>query len=75
MPQLLGFQTIVIIDLNGMTFDAVCVFGPDFQLLFKCCRNYLRVETIQGQNLFAEKQYMTTFMNLLLRPLSFLKIR
>ena len=35
MPDLVGFQTMVILDPNGMSFDAVCVFGPDFQLLFK----------------------------------------
>ena len=40
MPELVGFQTMVILDPNGMTFDAVCVFGPDFQLLFKSSSSY-----------------------------------
>ena len=35
MPELVGFQTMVILDPNGMTFDAVGVFGLAFQLLFK----------------------------------------
>ena len=30
MPKFVGFQTIVILDPNGMTFDAVGVFGPFF---------------------------------------------
>ena len=40
MPELVGFQTMVILDPNGMSFDAVCVFGPDFQLLFKSSSSY-----------------------------------
>ena len=35
MPELVGFQTMVILDPNGMLIDAVCVFAPDFQLLIK----------------------------------------
>ena len=30
MPELVGFQTMVILDLKGMTFDAGGAFGPDF---------------------------------------------
>ena len=30
MPELVGFQTMVILDLNGMTFDALGVFGLVF---------------------------------------------
>ena len=30
MPDFVGFQTIVILDPNGMTFDAVVVFGLAF---------------------------------------------
>ena len=40
MPELVGFQTMVILDPNGMRFDAVCAFGPDFQLLFKSSSSY-----------------------------------
>ena len=40
MPALVGFQTMVILDPNGMSFDAVCVFGPDFHLLFKSSSSY-----------------------------------
>ena len=40
MPELVGLQTMVILDPNGMNFDAVCVFGPDFQLLFKSSSSY-----------------------------------
>ena len=32
MPELVGFQTMVIRDPNGMTFDAVGVFSLAFQL-------------------------------------------
>ena len=35
MPEFVGFQTMVILDPYGMTFDAVGVFGLAFQLLFK----------------------------------------
>ena len=35
MPELVGFQTMVILDPYGMTFDAVGVFGLVFWLLFK----------------------------------------
>ena len=28
MPEFVGFQTIVILVTNGITFDALCVFGP-----------------------------------------------
>ena len=40
MPELVGFQTMVILDPNGMSFDAVCVYGPYFQLLFKSSSSY-----------------------------------
>ena len=32
---MVGFETMVIIDPYGMTFDAVVVFGLDFRLIFK----------------------------------------
>ena len=35
MSKLLGFQTMVILDLYGMTFAAIGIFGVDFQVLFK----------------------------------------
>ena len=31
---------MVILDPNGMAFDAVCVFAPEFQLLFKSSSSY-----------------------------------
>ena len=40
MPELVGFQTMVILDPYGMSFDAVDVFGLDFQLLFKSGSSY-----------------------------------
>ena len=40
MPELVGFQTMVILDPNGMTFDAVGAFGLAFQLLFKSGSSY-----------------------------------
>ena len=40
MPELVGFQTMVILDPNGMAFDAVGVFGLDFWLLFKSWSSY-----------------------------------
>ena len=40
MPELVGFQTMVILDPNGMTFDAMGVFGLDFWLLFKSGSSY-----------------------------------
>ena len=40
MPELVGFQTMVILDPYGMTFDAVGVFGVVFWLLFKSSSSY-----------------------------------
>ena len=40
MPELVGFQTMVILDPYGVTFDAVGVFGLDFWLLFKSGSSY-----------------------------------
>ena len=40
MPELVGFQTMVILVPNGMTFDAVGVVGLDFWLLFKSGSSY-----------------------------------
>ena len=40
MPELVGFQIMVIQDPNGMSFDAVCIFGLDYQLLFKSNSSY-----------------------------------
>ena len=40
MPELVGFQTMVILDPYDMTFDAVGVFGLDFWLLFKSASSY-----------------------------------
>ena len=40
MPELVGFQIMVILDPKGMTFDAGSVFGPDFWLLFKSGSSY-----------------------------------
>ena len=40
MPELVGFQTMVILDPNRMTFDAVGVFSLVFQLLFKSGSSY-----------------------------------
>ena len=35
VPEFVGFQTMVILDPYGMTFDAVGVFGLAFHLSFK----------------------------------------
>ena len=43
MPELVGFQTMVILDHYGMTFDAVGVFSMVFQLLFKSGSSYCAV--------------------------------
>ena len=40
MPELVGFQTMVILDPYSITFNAVGVFGLDFQLLFKSRSSY-----------------------------------
>ena len=40
MPELVGFQTMVILDPYGINFNAVGVFGLDFQLLFKSGSSY-----------------------------------
>ena len=40
MPEFVGFQTMVILDPFGMTFDAVGVFGLAFWLLLKSGSSY-----------------------------------
>jgi hypothetical protein len=40
MREFVGFQTMVILDPYGMTFDAVGVFGQAFKLLFKSGSSY-----------------------------------
>ena len=40
MPELVGFQTMVILDPYGMTFDAVGVFGLVFLILSKSGSSY-----------------------------------
>ena len=47
MPELVGFQTMVILDPYGITFNAVGVFGLDFQLLFKSGSSYCGLGAIQ----------------------------
>ena len=46
VSKFVGFQTMVILDPYGMTFDAVGVFGLAFHLLFKSLSTYC------GQDLF-----------------------
>ena len=50
MPELVGFQTMVILDPYGMTFDAVGVFGLVFWLLFKSGSSYCDRDITQSQN-------------------------
>ena len=59
MPELVGFQTMVILDPYGMTFDAVGVFGLVFHLLFKSCSSYC--ETSNG--LILKKPINVLFLN------------
>ena len=40
IPEFVGFQTMVILDPYGMTFDAVGVFGLAFHLLFRSWSTY-----------------------------------
>jgi hypothetical protein len=47
--KLLGFQTMMILDPYGMTFDAVGVFCLAFHLLFKSSSSYF--ETCSVENL------------------------
>ena len=46
MPEFVGFQTIVIVDPNGMTFDAVGVCGLAFWLLFKSGSSYCELTLV-----------------------------
>ena len=43
MPELVEFQTMVILDPYSITSNAVGVFGLDFQLLFKSGSSYCEV--------------------------------
>ena len=46
--ELVGFQTMVILDPYDMAFDAVGVFGLDFWLLFKSALSYCDMCFING---------------------------
>ena len=58
MPELVGFQTMVILDPYGMTFDAVVVFGLVFWLLFKSGSSYCG-------KVFLLKKIQSVLMNLI----------
>ena len=65
MPELVGFQTIVILDPNGMTFDAVGVFGLVFWLLFKSGSSYCDLEPLDvpySQNQFLGWDFFSPFL-------------
>ena len=55
MPELVGFQTMEILDPNGVTFDAVGLFGLAFQFLFKSDSSYCAEKSFDIQ---AEFKYM-----------------
>ena len=61
MPELVGFQTMIILDPNGMNFDAGGVFGPDFWLLFKSGSSYCveGFEEVQFQKNYGQKKVDT----------------
>ena len=59
MPELVGFQTMVILDPYGITFNAVGVFGLDFQLLFKSGSSYC--DYLPAMMADAVFTWMTTF--------------
>ena len=44
MPKFVGFQSMMIPDPYGITFDVVGVFGLAFQLLFKYWSTYCGFE-------------------------------
>ena len=46
MPEFVGFQTIVIVDPYGITYDAVGLFCPAFWLLFKYGSSYKNENTL-----------------------------
>ena len=49
MHELVGFQTMMILDPYGMTFDALGVFGLIFWLLFKSGSSYCGFDKILYQ--------------------------
>ena len=40
IPHFLGFQNMMILNLHGILFHAVVVFGPEHDLLFKSASTY-----------------------------------
>ena len=54
MPELVGFQTMVILDPYGIAFNAVGVFCLEFQLLFKSGSSYCGKGIIRGRPLYEE---------------------
>ena len=49
VPELVEFQTMLILDPYGMTFDAVGVFGLVFWLLFKSGSSYCETYVLSIQ--------------------------
>ena len=60
MSELVGFQTMVILDPYGITFNAVGVFGLYFQFLFKSDSSYCGCITYQITS-FVESVYSIKF--------------
>ena len=63
VPELVGFQTMLILDPYGMTFDAVGVFGLDFQLLFKSGSSYCGTSPRMEVSLLVCNFNLTKFAN------------
>ena len=62
MSKFVGFQTMVILDPNGVTFDAVGVFGLAFQLLFKSDSSYCAEKSFDIQADFKYATSISTFL-------------
>ena len=53
LPELVGFQTMVILNLYCIFFHAVIVFALEFDLLFKYCSTYcISANTFHGNYSF-----------------------
>ena len=59
MPELLGFETMLIIDPYGMAFDAMLVAGLVFSLLFKLVSSYCDV--FEWWHTFCPAQHNSNF--------------
>ena len=72
MPDFLGFQNMMILNLHGILFHAVVVFGSEHDLLLKSASTYCGLGSLEFMNLlYFLKLFQIVFK---IRPFEFLVV-